>query len=161
AEELVADEASVLTFSGHPDRALAVLDRIAGADRRTRVVRAIAGAVALAAAGRAAEAPALARAGPAHHLAPRDAPALPRAAPALPRRAVAVATRASPRAGGGRLRGAGEVARAGAEIAAPQGVPIAQIWFSVTRGRVAILRGGVAPARRFYAEAVGLAQSNR
>src|SRR5215472_8461902 len=51
AEELVADEASVLTFSGHPGRALAVLARTTGGGQRTRVVRAIAGAVALAAAG--------------------------------------------------------------------------------------------------------------
>src|SRR5215831_4897677 len=59
-EELVADEASVLTFSGHPDRALAVLGRTTGGSQRTRVVRAIAGAVALAAAGQTAEAVALA-----------------------------------------------------------------------------------------------------
>ena len=47
-EELVADEASVLAFSGQPDRALAVLERISGGDARTRVVRAIAAAPALA-----------------------------------------------------------------------------------------------------------------
>ena len=63
AEELVADEASVLTFSGHPGRALAVLDRIGGGDRRTRVVRAIAGAPALAMTGRTAEAVKVAEAG--------------------------------------------------------------------------------------------------
>ncbi|HEX9519076.1 MAG TPA: hypothetical protein VF940_23230, partial [Streptosporangiaceae bacterium] len=45
-EELVADEASILMFSGHPDRAIEVLSRIAGNDRRTRVVRAIVEAVA-------------------------------------------------------------------------------------------------------------------
>src|SRR5258707_1163466 len=49
AEELVASEASVLMFSGRPDRALTVLQRLAGDDRRTRGVPAIVGAVALAA----------------------------------------------------------------------------------------------------------------
>jgi AAA ATPase domain len=38
AEELVADEASVLTFSGHPGEALAVLERIGGTEIRTRVM---------------------------------------------------------------------------------------------------------------------------
>jgi hypothetical protein len=56
ADQLVADEASVLTFSGHPDQALAVLERIEGTNRRTRVVRAIAAAPALALTGRTAEA---------------------------------------------------------------------------------------------------------
>jgi hypothetical protein len=72
AEELVADEASVLTSSGHPGRALAVLDRIAGGDRRTRVVRAIAAAPALAMTGRTAEAVRAAEAGYADHYALGD-----------------------------------------------------------------------------------------
>ncbi len=66
-EELVASEASVLMFSGRPDRALAVLERIAGHDRRTRVVRAIVAVVALAATGRTAEAVVIAEAGFADH----------------------------------------------------------------------------------------------
>ena len=67
ADELAADEASVLTFSGHPRRALAVLERITGGDRRTRVVRAIAGAPALAMTGRTAEAVRAAEDGYADH----------------------------------------------------------------------------------------------
>src|SRR5262249_57184926 len=55
-EELDADEASVLMFSGHPQEALAVLERINGTDRRTRTVRAIRGSAILATAGRTAEA---------------------------------------------------------------------------------------------------------
>jgi DNA-binding CsgD family transcriptional regulator/tetratricopeptide (TPR) repeat protein len=153
-EELVADEASVLTFSGHPDRALAVLGRIAGADQRIRVVRAIAGAVALAAAGRTAEALALARTGHADHVALGDEPALAHPAMHVVNQAFALAE-------AGRLADAEQVAQAGAEIVAAQRVPIAQIWFAVNLGRVAILQGRVATARRFYAEAVGLAQSNR
>ena len=56
AEQLVADEASVLTFSGHPDRALAALEHIEGTNRRTRVVRAIAAAQAASTGHRTAEA---------------------------------------------------------------------------------------------------------
>src|SRR6516164_1116368 len=72
AEELVADEASVLTFSGYPGRALAVLERITGGDRRTRVVRAIAGAPALAMTGRTTEAVREAEDGYADHVALGD-----------------------------------------------------------------------------------------
>src|SRR5215470_17149984 len=61
----------------------------------------------------------------------------------------------------GQLAEAEQLARAGAEIVASQRVPIAQIWFAVNLGRVAILQGRIATARRFYAEAVGLAQSSR
>jgi DNA-binding NarL/FixJ family response regulator len=52
------------------------------------------------------------------------------------------------------------LARAGAEIVASQRVPIAQIWFAANLGRVAPQRGRVATARRYYAEAAGLAQAN-
>jgi DNA-binding CsgD family transcriptional regulator len=152
-EELVADEASVLTFSGHPDRALTVLGRTADGDQRTRVVRAIAGAVALAAAGRTAEAVALARAGHADHVALGDEPAIAHPAMHVVNQVFALTE-------AGRLAEAERVARAGAEIVAAQRVPIAQIWFAVNLGRVTLLRGRVASARRFYAEAVGLAQSS-
>ena len=154
AEELVADEASVLTFSGHPDRALVVLGRTAGGGRRTRVVRAIAGAVALAAAGRTAEAVALAQAGYADHVALGDEPGIAHPAMHVVNQVFALAE-------AGRLAEAEQVARAGAEIVAAQRVPIAQIWFAVNFGRVAILQGRVVTARRFYAEAAGLCQSSR
>jgi len=153
-EELVADEASVLTFSGHPDRALAVLGRTAGGDQRTRVVRAIAGAIALAAAGQTAEAVALARAGHADHVALGDEPAIAHPAMHVVNQVFALTE-------AGRLAEAELVAMAGAEIVAAQRVPIAQIWFAVNLGRVAILQGRVVTARRFYAEAAGLAQSSR
>jgi DNA-binding CsgD family transcriptional regulator len=39
-------------------------------------------------------------------------------------------------------------------------VPIAQIFFAVNLGRVATLQGRVATARRYYAEAAGLAQAS-
>jgi len=154
AAELVADEASVLTFSGHPDRALAVLGRTTSGDLRTRVVRAIAGAVALASAGQTAEAVALARAGHADHIALGDEPAIAHPAMHVVNQVFALTE-------AGRLAEAERVARAGAEIVAAQRVPIAQIWFAVNLGRVAILQGRVVTARRFYAEAAGLCLSSR
>ena len=153
-EELVADEASVLTFSGQPDRALAVLGRATGGDQRTRVVRAIAGAVSLASAGRTGEALALARAGHADHVALGDEPAIAHPAMHVVNQVFALTE-------AGRLAEAEELATVGAEIVASQRVPIAQIWFAVNHGRVALLQGRVATARRFYAEATGLAQSSR
>src|SRR5215469_14503696 len=154
AEELVADEASVWTFSGRPDRALAVLERIGGGDRRTRVVRAIAGAIALATAGRTAEAVGVAEVGYADHVTLGDELAIAHPAMHMVNQVFALTE-------AGRLAEAERLARAGAEIVASQRVPIAQIWFAANLGRVAILQGRVATARRYYAEAAGLAQANR
>jgi DNA-binding CsgD family transcriptional regulator len=152
-EELVADEASVLTFSGRPDRALAVLEHIGGSDRRTRVVRAIAGAIALATAGRTAEAVSVAEAGYADHVALGDELAIAHPAMHIVNQVFALTE-------AGRLTEAEQLARAGAEIVASQRVPIAQIWFAANLGRVAILQGRAATARRYYAEAAGLAEAN-
>jgi DNA-binding CsgD family transcriptional regulator len=143
-----------LTFSGEPDRALAVLGRTTGGDQRTRVARAIAGAVALATAGQTAEALALAQAGHADHVALGDEPAIAHPAMHIVNQVLALTE-------AGRLAEAEQVARAGAEIVAYQRVPIAQIWFAVNLGRVAILQGRVVTARRYFAEAAGLAQSSR
>jgi len=153
-EELMADEASILMFSGHPDRALAVLERIAGSNRRTRVVRAIAGAPALAVTGRTAEAVKAAEAGFADHAALGDELAIAHPAMHLVNQVFALTE-------AGRLADAEQLARAGAEIVASHRVPIAQIFFAANLGRVATLQGRVATARRYYAEAAGLAEANR
>jgi DNA-binding CsgD family transcriptional regulator len=153
-EELVADEASALTFSGRPDLALAVLERIGGSGQRTRVVRAIAGAIALATAGRTAEAVGVAEAGFADHVALGDELAIAHPAMHIVNQVFALTE-------AGRLGEAEQLARAGAEIVASHRVPIAQIWFAANLGRVAILQGRVAAARRYYAEAAGLAEANR
>ena len=152
-EELVADEASVLTFSGHPGRALAVLEGISGRDRRTRVARAIAAAPALAVTGMTAEAVRAAEAGYTDHVALGDELAIAHPAMHLVNQVFALTE-------AGRLAEAEQVARAGAEIVASQRVPIAQIFFAANLGRVATLQGRVATARRYYAEAAGLAQAN-
>jgi len=154
AEQLVADEAAVLMFSGHPDRALAVLERIVGHDQRTRVVRAIVGAVALAVTGRTADAVTTAEAGFADHTALGDELAIAHPATHVINQVFALTE-------AGRLAEAEQLARAGAEIVASQRVPIAQIWFAANLGRVATLQGRVATARRYYAEAAGLALLNR
>jgi DNA-binding CsgD family transcriptional regulator len=153
-EELVADEASALTFSGRPDLALAVLERIGGSGQRTRVVRAIAGAIALATAGRTAEAVGVAEAGFADHVALGDELAIAHPAMHIVNQVFALTE-------AGRLAEAEQLARAGAEIVASQRVPIAQIWFAANLGRVATLQGRVAAARRYYAEAAGLAEASR
>jgi len=154
AEELVADEASVLTFSGYPDRALAVLERMDGTGRRTRVVWAIAAAPALAVTGRTADAVRTAAAGYADHLALGDELAIAHPAMHLVNQAFALTE-------AGRLDQAKQMALQGAEIVAARRVPIAQIFFAANLGRVATLQGLLATARRYYAEAAGLAQAHR
>jgi tetratricopeptide (TPR) repeat protein len=153
-EELAADEASILMFSGQPDRAMEVLSRIAGRDRRTRVVLAIVGAVALAVNGRTADAVAAAEAGFADHTALGDELAIAHPATHIINHVFALTE-------AGRLAEAEQLARAGAEVVASKRVPIAQIWFAANLGRVTTLQGRIATARRYYAEAAGLAQANR
>ena len=152
-EELEADEAAVLMFSGHPDRALAVLDRIEGGDQRTRAVRAIVGASALAASGRTSDAVRMAEAGFADHIALGEELAIAHPATHIVNQVFALTE-------AGRLAEAEQLARTGAEVVASHRVPIAQIWFAANLGRVATLQGRVATARRYYAEAAGLAQAN-
>jgi DNA-binding CsgD family transcriptional regulator len=152
-DELAADQASILMFSGHPDRAMQALSQIAGNDRRTSVVRAIVEAVALAANGRTTEAVAVAEAGFADHTALGDELAIAHPATHVINQVFALTE-------AGRLAEAEQLARAGAEVAASHRVPIAQIWFAANLGRVATLQGRMATARRYYAEAAGLAQAH-
>src|SRR6516164_9058494 len=152
--ELVADEASVLTFSGQPDRALGVLKHMEGTSRRTQVVRAIAAAPALAMTGRTADAVKTAEEGYTDHVALGDELAIAHPAMHLVNQAFALAE-------AGRLAEAEQLALAGAEIVAANRVPIAQIFFAVNLGRVATLQGRLDTARRYYAEAAGLAQAHR
>ena len=153
-EELDADEASVLMFSGQPTKALAVLERIEGGDRRTRVVRAIVAAPALAAYGRTTEAVKVAEAAFAEHLALGDELAIAHPATHVVNQVFALTE-------AGRLAEAEQLARAGAEVVASHRVPIAQIWFAANLGRIALLQGKPVTARRYCAEAAGLAQVNR
>jgi DNA-binding NarL/FixJ family response regulator len=153
AEELVAEQASVLTFSGQPERALAVLEDLEGTDRRTRVVRAIAAAPALAVTGRTADAIKAAEVGYADHVALGEELAIAHPAMHLVNQVFALTE-------AGQLTQAERLARAGLEIVASQRVPIAQIFFAANLGRVATLQGRLATARRYYAEAAGLAEAH-
>ena len=118
------------------------------------MVRAIAGAPALAMTGRTAEAVKVAEAGFADHAALGDELAIAHPAMHIVNQVFALTE-------AGRLAEAEQLARAGAEIVASHRVPIAQIFFAVNLGRVATLQGRVATARRYYAEAAGLAQASR
>jgi DNA-binding CsgD family transcriptional regulator/tetratricopeptide (TPR) repeat protein len=153
ADELAADEASILLFSGHPRQAMRALSRIAGSDQRTSVVRAIVEAVALAVSGRTTDAVAAAEAGYAGHAALGDELAIAHPATHIINQVFALTE-------AGRLAEAEQLARAGAEIAASHRVPIAQIWFAANLGRVTTLQGRIATARRYYAEAAGLAEAH-
>ena len=153
-EELDADEASVLMFSGQPDKALAVLGRIGRGDRRTSVVRAIVAAPALAVNGRTTEAVKVAEAGFAEHTALGDELAIAHPATHVVNQVFALTE-------AGRLAEAEQLARLGAEVVASHRVPIAQIWFAANLGRIAILQGRPVTAKRYCAEAAGLAEVNR
>lgn len=153
-EELDADEASVLMFSGRPEAALEVLDRIEGRDQRTRVVRAIVAAPALAANGQTTEAVKVAEAAFAEHMTLGEELAIAHPATHVVNQVFALTE-------AGRLAEAEQLARAGAEVVASHRVPIAQIWFAANLGRIALLQGRPVTARRYCAEAAGLAQVNR
>jgi DNA-binding CsgD family transcriptional regulator len=153
AEEVAADEAAIWMFSGQPLRALAVLDGIGGGDIRTRVVRAITRSPVLATMGRTAEAVQVAERGFADHLVLGDELAIAHPATHIVNQAYALAQ-------AGRLGEAEQRARAGADAVASHRVPIAQFWFGLTLGRIAFLQGRVATARRYFAEAAGLAEAN-
>jgi DNA-binding NarL/FixJ family response regulator len=153
AEEVAADEAAIRMFSGQPLQALRVLDRIAGSELRTRVVRAIVAAPVLAAMGRTAEAVTVAETGFADHMLLGDELAIAHPATHIVNQAYALAE-------AGRLAEAERLAQAGADAVAAYRVPIAQFWFAVTLGRVTLLRGRLGTARRYFAEAAGLAESH-
>jgi DNA-binding CsgD family transcriptional regulator len=152
-QELMASRASVLMFSGHPERALAVVADIAGDETRTRVVRAIVASPALATTGRTAEAVAVAEAGFTEHAALGDELAIANPGTHIINQVFALTE-------AGSLPQAAGLALAASETAATQRVPIAQIWFATNLGRVATLQGRVVTARRYYAEAEGLAAAH-
>jgi hypothetical protein len=153
AEEVAAYEAAIWMFSGYPLRALEVLDRIVGNEIRTRVVRAIVRAPVLAATGSTEEAVKTAETGFADHMILGDELAVAHPATHIVNQAYALAE-------AGRLCEAERLGQAGADAIASYRVPIAQFWFGVTLGRVSTLRGRLTTARRYFAEAAGLAEAN-
>ena len=152
-DELVAEEASIHTFSGRPVQALARLNEIRGADDvRTRVVRALILAPALSAVGRCGEAVSVAERGFEEHLELGDQLAIAHPGSHIVAQAFALTD-------AGRLTEAEQLAQAGYDITVGDRSLIGQIWFTLNLGRISALRGRSATARRWYLEGVGLARA--
>jgi DNA-binding CsgD family transcriptional regulator len=151
--ELLAGEASIEMFSGHPTRALELMSGLPDdGELRTRVERAIAEAPALAVTGRTEQAVQVAKDGYADHAAFGDQLAI-----AHPGTHILTEVLALTEAG--RLAEAEELAGAGAEVATADRVPIAQIWFATNRARIALIQGRPVTARQHATEAVALSKS--
>jgi DNA-binding CsgD family transcriptional regulator/tetratricopeptide (TPR) repeat protein len=151
--ELLAGEASIEMFSGHPTRALELMESMRDdGDLRTRVERAIAEAPALAVSGRSEQAVRVATEGYADHAALGDQLAI-----AHP--GTHVLTQVLALTEGGRLAEAAELAVAGAQVAAADRVPIAQIWFATNQARIALIEGRPVTARQHATEAVALSRT--
>ena len=148
--ELLAFEATLLTFAGQPIAALAVLEQLGPAvDLRTRARRAIPEALALAAVGRFETAVSVTREGFAAHMELGEQLAIAHPGTHLITQAYALAQ-------AGRLAAATELASAGYQMARKDRSPIGQIWFSVHLGRCALQAGKPATARGWLAEASAL-----
>ena len=153
SDQLLVELASSHAFSSRPLVALDLLGQIQGADdARTRVVRALGLGPTLSALGRTAEAIQVAEEGFAEHLALGDQLAI--AHPGSH-----VVSQAFSLTDAGRLAEAEALSLAGHAVTVADRSIIGQIWFSLNLGRVALLQGRPATARRWYAEGVGLARS--
>jgi DNA-binding CsgD family transcriptional regulator len=153
-DELASNEAAIHMFSGHPDLALNDLTEVKADDVRGRAVRAIVLSPALACAGRTTEAVEVAEAGFVDHTDLGDELAIAHPGTHVVNQVFALTE-------AGRLADAGSIARLGAEVATADHVPIAQIWFALNQGRIALLEGKSATARRFFSEGAGLATTYR
>ena len=148
--ELVADEATVLVFSGHPAEALGVLESFGpGGELRARAIRAIAEASALVGVGRCETALAVATQGLSDHTALGDQMAISHIG-------AHVLTQSYALQDAGRLAEATELATAGYAVASRDRSAIGRIWFAIHLGRVAIFGGRPVTARRWLVEARAL-----
>ncbi|WP_426574655.1 LuxR C-terminal-related transcriptional regulator [Aquihabitans sp. McL0605] len=153
ADQLLVELASRHTFSNRPILALETLEALDHADdARTRVVRAIGLSPALTAVGRTAEALAVAEQGFLEHTALGDELAIAHPGSHIVAQAFALTD-------AGRLSEAHDLAMAGHAITVADRSIIGQIWFALNLGRIAILQGHPATARRWYAEGTGLARA--
>ncbi len=147
--ELVADEAMVLAFGGHPADALAVLDAHEPGGPRARVLRSIAEVPALILTGRCETARVLARRAFREHEALGDQLAI-----AHP--GIHVIQEVYALMDSGRIEDAWQLASAAFPIATRVGAPLGRIWFAFGLGRSAWLAGRLETARRWLAESAGL-----
>ena len=147
-EELVLAEALLLTYSGQPLDALAVLERVGPlTDRRARALRAVAEVPALVAVGRSATAAEAALHAFAEHSELPDQIA-------IPRPGTHVVTRIYALADCGRLEEAVALATFAYEAMPSTAPPDALMWLSHQLGRSALLHGQVETARRCLGEAL-------
>jgi DNA-binding CsgD family transcriptional regulator len=137
-------------FSGFPEMALQELTEVNADNVRARTVRAIVRSPALACLGRTTEAVEAAKAGFADHTALGNELAIAHPGTHIVNQVFALTE-------AGQLADANTLGLLGAEVAATDQIPIAQIWFAMNLGRIALLQGKNATAHRFFAEGAGLA----
>jgi DNA-binding NarL/FixJ family response regulator len=150
--ELRAQQASLVGFSGRIDDALALAQLSGDATARARTAAAIARAPVLAMRGETGAALAVAEQGFAEHLA-LD----PMLAIAHPGTHVVATVLALAEAG--RLAEARDLAQVGYDEALTQRIPIAEIWFTLLLGRVALTEGRPATAQRWFRDTVARCRS--
>jgi tetratricopeptide (TPR) repeat protein len=146
-DELAAHEADVLVMSGRPAEALHLLDvSLTSVDPRTRVLRALPEAMALALVGRCDRAAEVAEQGYADHQALGDDHAIWHPTVHLAQRAYALTK-------SGRLTEALEVATRNLKRATDDGWPLGRIWVNLNLGVVNLYSGRVRTAQRSLTEA--------
>lgn len=151
-DELLTGEAEVLTFSGRPEDALALLDRVDASVPRVAVLAADARAAALAIMGRTAEAVTVSQRGYDEHVALGDELAI-----AQPGTHVVNQTWALTEAG--RLAEAEELGRTWVDLATRARTPRGVAWFSVHLARCALTQGRPATALQWGERARVAAES--
>jgi DNA-binding CsgD family transcriptional regulator/tetratricopeptide (TPR) repeat protein len=150
---LVVEEAGLLMFSGRPNRAFELLDaREPPTDPRSRVIHAIAWSPTLSAHGQTARAIAVAEAGFEEHMALGEQIAIAHPGTHIVNQVFALTD-------AGRLDEAAQLATAGYDITVADGSLIAQIWFALNLGRINLLAGRPATARRWHREGVAVARA--
>lgn len=145
ARSIVAHAASLTLWSGRPTDAVAELPPLDEMDRRARVEAALVLSPAQALAGRTAEAIRTADEAFAEHLALGEVSAIAHPGTHLVTKLVALTE-------AGRLDEAWDLGRLGYDLAVEERIPVAKMWFALGLGRVALLRGAVALADRWFGE---------
>jgi ATP/maltotriose-dependent transcriptional regulator MalT len=147
ALDLVAEEAAVRMFSGHPQEAIDLLAPLEPQTGRTKVLVAITLGPTLASVGRTAEGIEVAAAGYREHLALDDPLGLAHPGTHVVNQAYALVE-------AGRFADAEALASVGHGIAVDDHVPIAQIWFALVLARSMGTRGRYRESRQWAQEAV-------
>jgi len=150
-DDLLAEEAAALSFSGRPQQALDLLARITSTSPNIAVQVAIDRSVALSMIGRPNDAIEVADVAFAAHLDLADPMGLAHPGTHIVNRAFALIE-------AGRLHEAIEVSVAGYDIAVTGRIPMAQIWFANMLGKIEMLRGRLIDSRGWYREGASTAR---